>query len=518
MSLSLGRGGQGRIEIVQRYFATFVLAAAAFLLLPAFASAAVPSGHLDYAGSDAIFGWAYDADAPGSAVEVHIYVDGVPTVSVMANQDRQDLVAAGVAPTPNHGFGWVPEGIGAGTHVIEAYAINIGGGANPLLGSRTITTGSQLPRGTLDFATPGLVSGWAYDADAGEAPVEVHIYIDGVHRGTVLANDERGDLVPAGAATDPWHGFTWNPPVLPPGEHTVSAWAINAGGGGNPELHNSPQTMNVCSCRHEGVAYLDNGVVRVGANLSWGGAITEVSHGGHNMIDEHDTGRLLQASLYDDGETYAGFDNWGWNAVQGGDKHNHGSTVSEYTNNGTTIYTKTDMLEWNPDGKGGGVLSGVSAGATLEQWISLDPAIPERVSVRYRVTTDQGRTGNHELPALFTADWLPNLVTYQGNNPWSYQPLTTLSVPEHPALAEIHDLFEYWAAWTNDSGFGLAISFPQHNRGTSANANRSDRAFNYFRPGITDTVGPNNPIDITYDIIIGNVDDSRGIIYSLATP
>ena len=487
------------------------------LLLPGGADAAVPKGHLDVARPDAIFGWAYDADAPNTPVEVHIYVNGVPTKSVMANQNRQDLVAAGITSDPFHGFGWVPEGLPSGTNVIEVYALNIGGGENPkLTGSKTIGITGALPRGTLDIASPGLISGWVYDADAGANPVEVHIYIDGAHRGTVLAGDERGDLVPAGVATDAYHGFTWNPPSLSAGEHTVSAWAINVGGGGNPELHNSPRTLTTPSGEHTGVAYLDNGVVRVGANLSWGGAITEISHAGQNMIDEHDTGRLLQASLYDQGATYAGFSNWGWSPVQGGDKHNHGSRVANYTNDGTTIYTKTEMLEFNPDDKGGGVTAGVLAQGTLEQWISLDPLIPERVTVRYKVTTASSRTGNHELPALFTAPWLSNLVAYQGTNPWTNAATTQLTVPKHPALAEIHDLFEFWAAWTNDSGFGLTIYFPNHNRGTSANANTQPRQYNYFRPGVTDTVSTSNPIDITFDLIIGDVEDSRAIIYNLA--
>src|SRR3972149_1953529 len=93
-----------------------------------------------------------------------------------------------------------------GPPTIAPYAINIvpstvlgtGGGVNPLLPTqKTFGITSALPRGVLDIATPALVSGWVYDADAGAAAVEVHIYIDGVHRGTLLADDERSDLVGA---------------------------------------------------------------------------------------------------------------------------------------------------------------------------------------------------------------------------------------------------------------------------------------------------------------------------------
>jgi len=218
-----------------RFFVFLVALGALFVLGTNFAHAADPRGRLDHAAPDAIFGWAWDADAPTTPVTVHIYVDGTPTVSLTANQHRGDLVAAGITSDPYHGFGWVPEGLASGTHTIAAYAINIGGGTNPLLPTpRTLVMTSALPRGVLDNATPALISGWAYDADAGSSPVEVHIYIDGVHRGTVSANDRRDDLVAAGVASDPYHGFTWNPPVLAPGEHTISVWTINSGGGGNP--------------------------------------------------------------------------------------------------------------------------------------------------------------------------------------------------------------------------------------------------------------------------------------------
>ena len=492
--------------------------AALFFVLGDDVLAAEPKGYLDHAAPDAIFGWAYDADAPSVPVEVHIYVDDVPTVALTANQHRGDLVAAGISPDPYHGFGWVPEGLSPGTHTIAAYAINIGGGVNPLLPApRSFGTQSALPRGVLDIASPALVSGWVYDADAGTSAVEVHIYIDGAHRGTVLADDERSDLVAAGVATDAYHGFTWNPPTLPEGAHTVSVWAINAGGGGNPELHASPKTLTV-PAGYSGVAYLENNVMRVGANLSWGGAIVELSHAGHNLVDEHDTGRLIQASFYDQAGRYVDHaGEWGWNPVQGGDKHNHGSRVVSYTNDGPTMYVKTAMVQWNPDDKGGGVTQSVESEITLETWITLDPAIPERVTVRYRATTSGVfRQGDHELPALFVAPWLNRFVTYQGTAPWARAPLANPVFGDFPYIAEIHDLNEYWGAWVNEHDFGLAIYFPKHNRGTSANTYSIPPLANYLRPGVFEPISSSQPIDITFDLVIGNVVDARNIIYRIA--
>lgn len=48
--------------------------------------------------------------------------------------------------------------------------------------------------------------------------------------------------------------------------------------------------------------YLDNGTIKVGVNLEWGGAISEILHQGFNLIDNHDTGRLVQVAFYGNGE------------------------------------------------------------------------------------------------------------------------------------------------------------------------------------------------------------------------
>jgi hypothetical protein len=268
-----------------------------------------------------------------------------------------------------------------------------------------------------------------------------------------------------------------------------------------------------------GVAYVENSVMRVGANLSWGGAIVEISHAGHNLVDDHDTGRLVQASLYDQYGRYTSHDapDWGWNPVQGGDKHNHGSRVLNYTNDGKTMYVKTAMVEWNPGDKGGGVDAAVNSDVTLETWITLDPTRPEHVTVRYRAaTTGPERTGNNEFPALFAAPWLNRFVTYQGFSPWTREATSEPSFGDFPNIAELHNLNERWGAWLNDHDFGLAMYFPEHNRGTSANAYRIPRVTNYLRPGMFESISSAKSIDITFDLIIGNLVDLRNMIYDLA--
>jgi len=101
------------------------------------------------------------------------------------------------------------------------------------------------PIGALDGATESLITGWAYDEDAGANSIDVHIYIDGSLATSVTANESRPDLVDAGVCPDPNHGFSYVPEGLSVGTHTVSVYAINQPTGDNPELTDSPKTFTV---------------------------------------------------------------------------------------------------------------------------------------------------------------------------------------------------------------------------------------------------------------------------------
>ena len=87
----------------------------------------------------------------------------------------------------------------------------------------------RCPIGSLDRVdvdgTTVRVRGWAADPDAGTGPIAVHVYVDGAAGPGVLATIQRPDVAAAtglGAA----HGFDV-PVELPPGPHTVCAYAIN---------------------------------------------------------------------------------------------------------------------------------------------------------------------------------------------------------------------------------------------------------------------------------------------------
>ena len=89
----------------------------------------------------------------------------------------------------------------------------------------------------------------------------------------------------------------------------------------------------------EGTFFIDNGRFKLGVDLGWGGTINYIEDMTHeepgltNLVNKHDTGRLIQQSYYGTGAIEGVFewgsfndsDHWPYNPVQGGDKGNKAS-------------------------------------------------------------------------------------------------------------------------------------------------------------------------------------------------
>jgi hypothetical protein len=81
-------------------------------------------------------GWAIDADA-ATFTRVRLDVDGLPTVTVVADRSRPDVAAANPPYSPNHGFDSVVP-VAAGTRELCATALNQGTGQDVRLGCATV--------------------------------------------------------------------------------------------------------------------------------------------------------------------------------------------------------------------------------------------------------------------------------------------------------------------------------------------------------------------------------------------
>ncbi len=81
-------------------------------------------------------------------------------------------------------------------------------------------------RGVIDSVAHDRITGWAYDPDSKERPVEVHLYIDERFVASQLADQERADLVTARVAAGPNYGFYFTPPTLTPGRHAIQVYVV----------------------------------------------------------------------------------------------------------------------------------------------------------------------------------------------------------------------------------------------------------------------------------------------------
>jgi hypothetical protein len=200
----------------------------------------VPFGSLDAVSAGParieVTGWVIDPDT-SAATGVKVYVDGTVASTLDANLDRPDVGLAYPAYGSQHGFsGTVPAT--PGRHEVCVYAINVGPGPDPLIACRTVEVRSGNPFGSLDgVATgPGRVklSGWVLDPDS-DAPVTVHVYIDGRWGGQTVADLPRPDVGAAYPGYGPARGFELTLPVTA-GWREVCVYAINIGAGSTNPL------------------------------------------------------------------------------------------------------------------------------------------------------------------------------------------------------------------------------------------------------------------------------------------
>ena len=97
---------------------------------------------------------------------------------------------------------------------------------------------SPLLRGAIDAADQTRVTGWAYDPQAPEQALEVQLFIDEQFIATQRADARRDDLVRAGAAKQPRHGFSFELAAikLSNGPHAAQVYAVRAAAGTNKLL------------------------------------------------------------------------------------------------------------------------------------------------------------------------------------------------------------------------------------------------------------------------------------------
>jgi Bacterial Ig domain len=271
--------------------------------------------------------------------------------------------------------------------------------------------------------------------------------------------------------------------------------------------------------------YLDNGTVSVGLETAWGGAIVEVVWHGMNFVNAFDTGREVQVAFYDGdpsplcGDCAGGK---GWDPVQGGDWHKHGSPIVAQTVGSDNIYIKSQPHHWYPDNKGAGPNMPVPGDVFIEQWVSLLPNYPTGIKVHYKVThfgTDRHTNSYQEFPAVYTNSEFNRFVYYGGTEPWTNAEVNNLALPSPPNPSPTFYSPEQWEALVNNQNVGLTVYVPGQYPYATGNSRPStgsaNSGTNYFLPRTTFSFGPGSVLEADIYLFGGDYKTARQAIYAL---
>lgn len=274
--------------------------------------------------------------------------------------------------------------------------------------------------------------------------------------------------------------------------------------------------LGAAGADEEKVSYLDNGQVKLGVNLSLGGAITYLSRSDStdNLINSHDWGRQVQQSYYSGphpfGESHPAWKNWPWNPITSGDVYGNRGRTLDHRNDGKTIYVKSTPMQW--------ALKNVPGDCTFETWQTLDR---NQVRVRNRLTNARAdktnyRAHDQELPAVYTTGKYHRLITYDGSAPftgaavrevWNQgPPWTNWTATEH------------WAALVNEAGWGLGVIHPgvvrwiggfAGQRNVPGKSGPKDGPTGYISPIRREILDHNIVYEFEYRLVLGSVEQIR---------
>ncbi len=283
-------------------------------------------------------------------------------------------------------------------------------------------------------------------------------------------------------------------------------------------VHNA----NACTT---GMSWLDNGQIKLGANLQIGGAITYIAESGDgiNVINSHDWGRQVQMSFYSGPNPFEPNgkqprDDWkflGWNPIQSGDCYGNQSKVIEHKNDGKSIYLKCIPMHWPLENQPGE--------CTFECWYTLQG---RTVQVRSRINNKRSDktqyTGrSQELPAVYTNAPYHKLMTYTGDQPYTDGALKEIPKQDHTNGIRWEHWFaaENWAALVNDDDWGLGVwhpgvySFIGGFYGQPGKGGPKDAPTGYIAPLHQDILDHNIQYDYHYVLILDSLQNIRKHIY-----
>lgn len=238
------------------------------------------------------------------------------------------------------------------------------------------------------------------------------------------------------------------------------------------------------------VTYIQNESIKIGLNMNWGGALSyyedldsdvqavsdngiiridsnaaeryssEILNDSVNLINCHDTGRLVQQSYYGTRNYDMGFFDGhycAYNPVQGGNMYNDSSKIVDLRAEDGEIYIKCRPLDWAKEKE-----------YITESYMEATYYLcGDTLKTSCRFVDFSGydpATNNQELPAFYGAATMDNFVYYGGKSPWTDDSLSTLDgldeylYAHYPSVAPT----ECWGALTGefDDSFSIGLYVP----------------------------------------------------------
>ena len=287
--------------------------------------------------------------------------------------------------------------------------------------------------------------------------------------------------------------------------------------------------------------YLDNGIVRIGIDLTRGGSIGYLASSVNpvdNVINSHDMGREVQLSFYSGPHFYNlptakypqgacdklfGGQPWAWNPIGAGDiDGNHGRIL--HLNASTThAHVVTQPLQW--------ACHDVPCDCTFEQTFSLHTPSGTGVRVDNVLHTARSDTTRYppypqELPAVYTNAPFHRLITYNGSRPF-----TSDAVVEYvpgwrtgggfPWVPGHFRATESWAAMVNQDGWGVGIVSPSTTdflggfSGKKGPGGSSDPSTGYIAPTANVPIIPQGEFSFTFYLVLGDVPTIRSFAWQV---
>ena len=287
-------------------------------------------------------------------------------------------------------------------------------------------------------------------------------------------------------------------------------------------------TCDLQTVPNDQVVYIENGRFKAGVSLKWGGGLscfedkTNSDYG--NLLNCHDTGRLVQQSYYGPMEI-EGYENgvygdsrWSYNPVQGGDMFGNASKLVAFSITDDQIRVVCRPLDWAQNNMPTQTYY-INVYTLTEKGLSVENTAVDFLQTEWSVRAQ-------EIPAFYAISALGNFWFYDGDAPWTGAPLRCERELEFWGGKAAFDLqqgnTETWCAWTDGAGYGIGLYTPiatsllagrfLYDGSADANANPT----NYVAPLGFFVLHFDEPFTYAYHLTAGSVTEIRTAFQALS--